>query len=168
MTAVIEASSAGVKDMADGSLRITFEFEPRHAAEAFALFGPRGRAVAIAALKDGAAKVAEPEKPKERERMGDHCYRAVMWCNDPDFQDWIQVEFDKFMDGDGQGMDLIPDGFTPQEWARQSILTMCEASSRKDLDTNERCGTLFRRLIVTPWRRHQSARGVEIDQREHA
>lgn len=37
----LEAASAGVKDMADGSLRITIEFEPRYAKDAFALFGAR-------------------------------------------------------------------------------------------------------------------------------
>jgi hypothetical protein len=76
---VIEAASAGVKDMADGSLRITFEFEPRHAAEAFALFGPRGRAVAVAALKDGSAAVKEPEP--EKPKGGEWAKLAGIWCN---------------------------------------------------------------------------------------
>ena len=40
----IQAASAGVKDMADGSLRITLEFEPRHAKDAYALFGARAQA----------------------------------------------------------------------------------------------------------------------------
>lgn len=47
---VIQATSAGVKDMADGSLRITIEFDPRFAKDAFALFGARGTPVALAAL----------------------------------------------------------------------------------------------------------------------
>lgn len=61
----LEAASAGVKDMADGSLRITIEFEPRYAKEAFALFGSRGTPLAIAALQVGYAAVVEPEsEPK--------------------------------------------------------------------------------------------------------
>jgi hypothetical protein len=41
--------------MADGSLRITVEFEPRFAKEAFALFGGRGSPLAVAAIKPEAA-----------------------------------------------------------------------------------------------------------------
>jgi hypothetical protein len=47
---VLQGSSAGVKDLADGSLRITIEFDPRFAKDAFALFGARGTPVALAAL----------------------------------------------------------------------------------------------------------------------
>ena len=53
----IQASSAGVKDMADGSLRITLEFEPRYAKEAYAMFGARGTAIAVAALTQEASVV---------------------------------------------------------------------------------------------------------------
>jgi len=47
MTA-IQAASAGIRDMADGSIRLTLEFEPRYAKEAFTLFGSRGTQVAVA------------------------------------------------------------------------------------------------------------------------
>lgn len=46
----IQAVSSGVRDLADGSLKITFEFEPKDAINAFKLFGQRGTAVAIAGL----------------------------------------------------------------------------------------------------------------------
>lgn len=100
----------------------------------------------------------EIAKPKEREQLGELCYRAVLLCNDPEFQEWIEVVFDKFMDGNGEGGDLTPAGYTKQTWARQAILTMCEASSRKQLDTNHRCGSLFRQLISRPWQKYQLAR----------
>lgn len=145
---VIEASSAGVKDMADGSLRITFEFEPRHAAEAFALFGPRGRAVAVAALKDGAAAAPDIAHPisekKEREQLGDLCYRAVMWCSDPEFQRWLL------------STRRLPVANAAD--AAQVIKEVCGVETRKHLDTIAEAGEIFRKEFVGPWQKHQIAR----------
>ena len=151
---VIEASSAGVKDMADGSLRITFEFEPRHAADAFALFGPRGRGVAIAALKDGSAAITsesasdvKEKQQKEREHLGDLCYRAVQWCNDPEFRDWLRIV------GDFKG-ELL------SKAAGAVICAWCGVESRKELDTNPAAAEKFNRFIRGPYQKHLQARGL--------
>ena len=58
MTA-IPASSVRLKTMADGSLQITMNVEPRHASAAFALFGMPGTPAALAALKVGTELPAE-------------------------------------------------------------------------------------------------------------
>lgn len=50
MTA-IEASFVRLKSMADGSLQITAEVEPRHAVAAFTLFSAPGTPMALAALQ---------------------------------------------------------------------------------------------------------------------
>jgi hypothetical protein len=47
---VIQATTSGIKDLADGTLRISFDIDPRFAQEAYKLFGARGSSVAIAAL----------------------------------------------------------------------------------------------------------------------
>lgn len=86
MTA-IAAASAGVRDMADGSLRITLEFEPRHAKEAYALFGSRGTPVAVAALKEGYAAVKD-EPPKG----GPLAREAAEYCRNEQFQIWLCCE----------------------------------------------------------------------------
>lgn len=150
---VIEAASAGVKDMADGSLRITFEFEPRHAADAFALFGPRGRSVAIAALADGHARASdtspEPvaeEPKKEREHLGDLCWRAVQWCNDPEFRRWLGDQFEE-----NAGTEYR---------AALKIKAVCGVESRKDLDANPVAAEKFNRLIRGPYQKHLQARGL--------
>ena len=126
---VIEASSAGFKDMADSSVRITFEFEPRHAAQAVALFGPRGRSVAIAALKDGhgaaSDAVAEPDKPKG----GELARLAGIWCNEPEFVVWLN----------SRGLN----GYDPAQCIRE----MCGVSSRADLDHNPVAAEKFQRIF---------------------
>jgi hypothetical protein len=128
MTA-IQASSAGIRDMADGTLRVTLEFEPRHAKEAFALFGIRGTQVAVAALKDGTYLEKPPEPPKEK--VGALCKLAVQWCQDDAFQIWAQVQ--------------------DEEAAKQFILATCECLSRKELDENMQCGDTFNRDIRMPY-----------------
>jgi len=48
---IIEAASVNVKTLADGTLRVSMDVEPRHAQAAFALFGAPGTPMALAALK---------------------------------------------------------------------------------------------------------------------
>ena len=174
---VISASSAGVKDMADGSLRITFEFEPCHAADAFALFGPRGRAVAIAALKDGYGAVVDeqpvagspvtpdvriptsviPSNPgglklsnstelKPRERLGDLAWRAVQWCKEPEFINFLNT---------------LEPGIDSEFDAADYVRRVCGAGSRKELDTNPACKQMFNQLIRGPYQKHLMARGIK-------
>lgn len=161
MTAVIEASSAGVKDMADGSLRITFEFEPRHAAEAFSLFGPRGRAVAVAALKDGAAAVAEPvvEKPKG----GQWAKLAGMWCGDADFYRFIQPLYDIHMGGEGRGHGDLMIGVDVKdipEFCANALKVLCEIDSRVELDNDPVALARFNVVIRYPFQKWMIARGI--------
>jgi hypothetical protein len=151
MTAVLEGSSVSVKTMSDGTLRLSIDIEPRNAQAAFALFGAPGRAVALAALKDGHAKASAepgehaPEK-KPREYLGDLCYRAVQWCNDPEFQKWIAQRAGACTD--------IPSA----EFAASIIKGYCGVKSRKDIDGNPDATEKFRRLVVGPWQKHQQAR----------
>jgi hypothetical protein len=81
-TGIIEAASVSVKTMADGTLRLSVDIEPRHAREAFGLFGSPGTPMALAALKPAAAVVDEPEKPKGGPLAKD----AAIICGTHDFQ----------------------------------------------------------------------------------
>lgn len=132
-TSILEAASAGVKDMADGSLRITVEFSPIHAKEAYALFGARGTPLAITALKAGYAAAGGALKPQEqpKEKIGALCLLAVQWCEDEQFQVWAGVQ--------------------DEESAKQFILATCACESRKELDENMQCGDTFDRDIRRPF-----------------
>ena len=151
---VISASSAGVKDMADGSLRITFEFEPRHAADAFALFGPRGRSVAIAALVDGHGAVTD-EQPdmgnpitQRNQRLGDLAWRAVQWCKDLEFQKWVALRCQ------------CNEASVGEQEAKEFIQFKCEIESRKELAIDAEAAKRFHQLIRGPYQKHLLARGA--------
>lgn len=81
--AAVTGTTAAVKTMADDTLRITIDIEPRHAQAAFAMFGMRGTPVAVARLTPEAA-VAESQPNPEPEDYGKHyevLYRAGWWFN---------------------------------------------------------------------------------------
>lgn len=153
---VIEAASAGVKDMADGSLRITFEFEPRFAAEAFALFGPRGRAVAVAALKDGTGAIGGNSTKSEasapvvpdagRPKGGEWAKLAGMWCADPDFQMWAGTTYI----GRHAGLDE----------ATKIVREKCGIESRAELDHDPEALARFNEHIRYPFMKWMQARGI--------
>ena len=88
----IQASSAGVKDMADGSLRITLEFEPRYAKEAYAMFGARGTAIAVAALTQEAS-ISHAQKETINEPKGGLLSQwLAIRCGEPEFWEFVKAK----------------------------------------------------------------------------
>ena len=125
----IEASSVGVKTMADGTLRITVDIEPRHSQDAFKLFGSPGTPMALAALKTGADTKPEPEP--EAPKGGPIAKLAGMWCKDPRFWEWIGADDEK----------------QAAYWVQQ----MCGITSRAYLDSNEAVAEVFDREVRLPF-----------------
>lgn len=138
MTAII-ASTVGVKTMADDTLRLTIDIDPRYAGEAFALFGKRGSACAIARLTNEAAveEMREPDhipdatKMVEKPKGGALAKLAGMLCQQESFQNWI--------------------GVGNAEYAAESIYAMCGIQSRAELDHNETAANLFHKKIRIPY-----------------
>ena len=134
----IEASSVGVKTMADGTLRITLDIEPRFAKDAFGLFGAPGTPCALAALRTGDELSPVAEKPKG----GPLARLAGQWCNDAQFQNWIAIEYHNFLGDVG-----LEDFATPAEFARHCILVICDVGSRAELDHCTAARDIFERHI---------------------
>lgn len=114
--------------MADGSLRITLEFEPRHAKEAYALFGSRGTPVAVAALKEGYAAVRD-EPPKG----GPLAREAAELCRTEAFQAWLLVG------SEGE--------------AAQHMYDTLQINTRAELDSNEEAARMFIEKYRIPFMR---------------
>lgn len=129
--------------------QIVFAVQDREALESFVgMEGKRFMAVLV--------QIGDDEQPippnstelkKPREHLGDLCYRAVQWCNDPEFQEWIckQSQF---------GLVMPPSAHL----AATTIKQWCDVASRKELDTNKRAAEDFRRLVIGPWQKYQMAR----------
>lgn len=136
---VIEAAAVSVKTMADNTLRLTVDIEPRHAKAAFALFGERGTALALAALKSAPEPEAAPAEPL---KGGELSKWAALRCQDPAFRAWLR----------GQGS-------ARQDWnttdgAADTIRAICHITSRAELDHNKAAAAIFNERIRRPWQEH--------------
>ena len=130
---IIEAASAGTKSMADDTLRLSVDVEPRFANDAFALFGKRGTPLVLAALRTAAQKEPEASKPKG----GEMSKWLGMRCNEPEFQTWIIAQ--AIM---GLGQTKVT-----------SLLAraLCEVESRAEIDNDPAAMERFQERIRKPW-----------------
>lgn len=142
MTAII-ASTVGVKTMADDTLRLTIDIDPRHAGEAFALFGKRGSACAIARLTNEAAvdEMRQEETPPDEQKKGGELAKlAGILCNTPDFLEWL--------------------GCATADEARAQICTDCDIDSRRELDHDATAAKRFHAQYREPYVAYMKKFGV--------
>lgn len=127
--------------------QVVFAVQDREALESFVgMEGKRFMAVLVQIGDDEQPVMGNPtSENKPREYLGDLCYRAVQWCNDPEFQNWVSTRCNSTAPGSS-------------EQAKQFILFKCEINSRKELDTSPRAAEAFRSKIIGPWQKHQMAR----------
>lgn len=158
MSDVIAASSVAVKTMADGTLRIWVDVEPRHSRDAFGLFGSPGTPMALAALKTpGQIDDETPAEPPESQRCeiptfeepqqepakgGPLAKWAALRCQDFQFREFFRQPSEESM--------------------RKQILLYCGTNSRAELDSNAGAAGLFRRFFMEPWRDHCERMGVGV------
>ena len=157
----VEASSVRVVTMADGTLRLTVDVEPRFAVDAFRLFGAPGTAVALAALKPG---MPEPEQPAAEQKGGALAILAGRWCNEMMFQTWLQKAFPQpWKVREEQSLRSIAPRYNPATVAANVVRDVCGVQSRAELDHNADAAEKFHRLIRGPYSKHLIAAGVTVD-----
>lgn len=109
--------------------------------------GKRFMAVLVE-IGDDEQAVQPIAKPKEREHLGDFCYRAVMMANSIEFRHWAH----------GQTHGAHTYSVENEREAGFFIRSLCEVDSRKELDTDLGAADRFRRRILGPWQKYQIAR----------
>jgi hypothetical protein len=130
---VIEANFIKVgSTLADGTLRLIFDIEPRHAQAAFALFHSPGTPAALARLISPRSEIVVAEEKEFKSKIGHNCISACDLCKDKQFQSWSKS--------------------VNEEDAKQFILSTCKISSRKELDSNQEAANIFRTLIIIPFK----------------
>jgi hypothetical protein len=133
--------------MADGTLRISFDFEPSDAQAAFALFGTPGTPAAVAALKIGYATVVEEKSEPDQEPKGGALAKlAGMWCADKTFQAWLELD---------------PDNAAPTEnGAALCLYALCDIQSRRQLDHDPAAAARFNERIRGPYMKWRASKGL--------
>ena len=140
--------------MADGTLRLTVDIEPRNAQAAFALFGAPGRAMALAALKDGSGAIAGPEtgiSVTNKPKGGEWAKLAGMWCADPDFWKWANSV------AHGGVFWHINTAKSAGEFVREQV----EIETRADLDHDAAALARFNYLIRLPFMAWMEEQGIQ-------
>lgn len=150
MTAV-EASSVGVKTMADGTLRLSVDIEPANAQAAFRLFGAPGTPLALARLKTKAEAAKEPEPPKG----GAWSQWLAMRCGEPEFAAWLRdldVRHTRVID-----QRIAAGSLSEEESAAVLARRICEVQSRAEIDNDPEAAQRFQERIRGPWAKHYEA-----------
>lgn len=81
----------------------------------------------------------------DREPLGDLCWRAVQWCKEPEFIDFLNLQ---------------EPGIDSEHDAAAYIKRVCGVQSRKELDTSPAARSLFNARIRGPYQKHLIARGI--------
>jgi hypothetical protein len=129
----VSAAAVSFRTLADGSARVTIDFEPQDVPAAFAMLGKPGQPIAVAALREGFA--AASDKPSVK--PGPLCLEAVRFCQMPEFQDWLKVT---------------------EEGANQWVRQVCGVSTRKDLDSLAEAGARYREHVRIPFMKYMRER----------
>lgn len=165
----IAASFVRAQTMADGTLRLIVDVEPRDAVAAFGLFGQPGTAMALAALKPDHRAKSEPTPEKASElRGGPLSILASRWCQSLEFIEFIRPIYDKLMGGNGGGWgDVIPEDFSGQPgniyelYAAHCVKVICDCTeSRRELDHDMRKAGLFQQHIRGPFIKYMASLGI--------
>ena len=122
--------------MADGTLRLSLDIEPRHAQAAFALFGAPGTPMALAALKPAGSK---PEAPKG----GPLAQWVAMRCKEPNFLAWLYGRY--------KAQWSATEGESSEEVAANLVRALCGVESRAELDSNPEAAAKLHQLIRKPY-----------------
>ena len=130
---MIQASTVKISTMADDTLRIVIDVEPRYAQEGFALFGARGTPCVLARLTPESAK-EQSQQEAQKLKGGELSRLAGMWCSDPQFRYWLLGTIDA----------------TPES-AASEIRARCDIASRAELDHDEGAAMIFHREIRVPF-----------------
>jgi hypothetical protein len=144
-------------DTSTQGTQIVLALPDREALQSFiGLEGKRFMAVLVQIGDDEQPVIANPliqknscRKPElPRERLGDLCWRAVQWCKDPVFWNWIEQK------------GRFEPGTIDEVHARRYVAVWCGVESRKELDTNHEAARKFHQFIRGPYQKFLIARGI--------
>jgi hypothetical protein len=140
----ISGTRRALKEMADGTIRVQVDIDPRFKAEFLRLFPNIDAPCALAPLvADFEQREPEPEKPKG----GALAKLAGMLCTDPEFWAFLTKQF------------TLTAACGNAEEAAEIIREACGVQSRADLDNDPDAAAEFHRLVRGPWQKHCQQRG---------
>lgn len=129
MTA-ISGTRRSAKELADGTLRVQVDIDPRYKAEFHRLFPQIDTPCALAPL------VNDFERLPEKQKGGALCTLAARWCKDDRFLEWLSEK---------------AESKSTEEEAAMFIRHVCGVESRSELDHDPEAAALFHEHFRTPY-----------------
>lgn len=142
MIQAISGTRRSMREMADGTVRVQIDIDPRFRAQFFEMFGQIDMPIALAPLVAD-FETKEPEKPKG----GPLAKLAGMWCSDQAF--W------GFIDSQRAGQ-FCYNATQAADWVRQ----VCQVESRAELDSVPYARQLFEEFVRGPYMKWRLQRGL--------
>jgi hypothetical protein len=133
-TVVISGTRRKAQELADGTLRVQIDIDPRFKQDFHRLFPQIDTPCALAPLALDFEKLSKyPEEPKG----GELARLAGIWCKNPDFKQWLSKKYpgNTFNEGDAAN------------WIRKS----CRVNSRSEIDNNAEAEWYFQNHIRRPF-----------------
>ena len=133
----VQGTTASLKMMVDGTIRVSFDIPPRDAQTAFALFGSPGAPVAIARITPEAAQRHARQDTIAQLKGGTLAKLAGQFCEAEPFRRWLRIKY-------------FPLPQTAED-AAEIIRRSCGVTSRAELDHNEEAGKIFHASFRLPY-----------------
>lgn len=141
----IEAVSRSVKTLADGTLRLSVDIEPKHAQDAFKLFGSPDVPMALARLTIEASKErAQVETIEDKPKGGFLSQWLAMRCNEPEFWEFVESVMKPY----SSDPDFYISNSNECDKAVKALLLI---ESKVELDNNQSAADAFHKLIRQPY-----------------
>lgn len=134
LPSVISGTRRKAQELADGTLRVMVDIDPRFKAEFHQLFPNIDTPCALAPLVANFERIEEEEKQKG----GPLCRLACIWCKDEDFWKWL-IDSGNLHRCDSE------------EYAADWIRAMCGVESRAEIDSNPFAAEMFMRSVRAPF-----------------
>lgn len=155
-------------DTSTQGTQIVLALPDREALQSFiGLEGKRFMAVLVQIGDDEQPVMGNPvsanvgESHIQRDPLGDLCWRAVQWCKEPEFAEFLsRIFYDAFPGGMSAPAYANNDASGRETWCKYALQVLCGIGSRKELDTNPEAARKFNQLIRAPYQKHLIARGI--------
>ena len=153
----VSATRKSMKELADGSIRVSLDIDPRFRTDFFRLFpeidapvvlAPLAYGVALEQVQENAEHHDEIKPAKKRggftDDVGPLCRLAVMWCSDQTFHEWLNNAFPE--EADAEPFNEVS--------AKILICDLCHIASRRELDTDKNAAAVFHERFRFPYIEH--------------
>lgn len=134
MTAAISGTRRAIRELADGTIRVQIDIDPRFRKEFFELFAQIDMPVAIAPLK---RDFEEQTKEAERPKGGELAKLAGMLCLKPEFQEFLRFTYSEEWNKAYAAFRLFGAGDRFHDIAAQSLRKILGIESRSQIDANQ-------------------------------